>query len=257
MIGFRWYWALKHSGDLLAQTSLPENYFKNTGEKLIGMDNHHFFDYNPFVIQARDVHPNTLNRVEVRDIWRYIAPNVGRDGNDKTMAHQKCRWWGLNKCYKTNPDIYLYHEFETNKFPRSICIAPQGQTNGCIPLFVLNFIREKYRSHHLFQIGLKKDVDANVDFDRREIGFFESCKLIAECETMITVDSLPMWMCKMYPSTRLKIILANKSEEECEKFMPIGFPNDDNHWSGWIECGAEYYNCFDQNMGITKSYLDI
>lgn len=258
LIGFRWYWALKHQGDLLAQSSLPENYFKNTGNKLIDMDNHHFFSYNPYVIHAKDVHPNTLSRVEVRDIWRYIAPNTEKHGNDKSMAHQKCRWWGLDKCYKTNPDLYIYKD--SIKFPRSVVINTTGQTRGAIPLHVLNHITDKYNSmnYHTFQIGSLTDLDANVDHDRRGCSIWESAKIISECEIFIGIDSLCYWLSKCYNGIKRKIILANNTEEECENFMPNGFP-DMGSWRGWLECnsGEEYYNTFEHEMGITKSYLQI
>lgn len=259
LVGFCWNFALIHKGDLLSRSSLPENYYRNTGEKLININNLEFFKYNPFCLQGSDIHPNTLSRVEVRDIWRFTVPNADLNQNFKTMAHGICAKWRLEKCYKTNPDIYLYHEFETNKIPRSICVAPQGQTVGCVPIHILNFIRNKYPSHNLFQIGLKTDVDANVDFDRREIGFFESCKLVAECETMITIDSLPMWIARMYPSVRLKVILVNKDEEECRKFLPLGYPFDEkeNRWFSWIELNTEYYNVFERDIGCTRSFLSI
>ncbi len=256
MLGFRWNNALVHLGDLLARTSLCENYYRNTGEKLVNIDNLEYFKFNPFCVQGVDIHPNTLSRVEVRDIWNYQSKFV--DFNDsKTMAHELCKKWDLEKCYKAAPDVYQYHELEKDKFTRSICICPQGQTVGTIPLFILNFIRNKYSNHNLFQLGYKNDIDANADFDRRGLDFWDSCKLMAQMETVITIDSLPAWMAKCYSSIRLKILLVNRNEQQCEIFLPRGYENKDNHWSGWLEIGSEYYNCFEEDLGCTKSYLKI
>lgn len=255
LIGFRWYWTLKHQGDLLSRAHLPENYFKNTGEKLVNMDNHHFFAYNPYVIQAKDIHPNTLNRVQVRDIWKYRAQEIDDNDNDKNMAQQNCRWWGLKKCYLSHPRLYRFEDSITQ--PRNIVVHTTGQTVGGIPLHVLNHISEKYRpNYNLFQIGALTDLDINVDFDRRGCDFWESARIISEAAQMICVDSMPMWIGKCYPNVRLKIVIL-RNEQECENFLPTCYQNNNNHWTGWVECGHEYYNTFEEDLGATKSYLKI
>jgi hypothetical protein len=40
-------------GDKLQFASFPENYFRNTGEKVIDLDCEWIFDYNPFVVRGK------------------------------------------------------------------------------------------------------------------------------------------------------------------------------------------------------------
>lgn len=256
LIAFRWNFALNHQGDFLSRFSLPENYYKNTGNKLVDIDNSEFGKYNPFLLKKEEIDSNILNNIEIRDIWRYKCGNI--HGNYKTTAHQICDWWGLEKCYKTNPDLYIYKDLP--KFPRSLVINTTGKTRGGMPQDVINFITNKYHkeNYHIFQIGSKTDVDANVDFDRRGCSIWESAKIMSECEIFIGLDSLCYWLSKCYTGIKRKIILVNNTEEECENFMPNGFP-ENGSWRGWLECnsGEEYYNCFDRDMGVTRSYLYI
>lgn len=243
-----------HCGDQLVFTSLPENFYKNTGEKLINVENLHFFSQNPYVIQGSEIHPNTLTRVETRDLWNFSFGRVETD-TCKTFAEEICKRWDLKKIYKNRPDFYIYQN--NRPYPRNICIATTGKTVGAIPLKILRYIREKYRDYLVWQIGGLSDVDAGADIDRRGGTFFDSCKIISECEQLITIDSAPYWLGKMYPNCRLKIILVNKNEQECENFMPRGFPNPTNSWRGWLECGNEYFNVFEESLGITNSFLEI
>jgi hypothetical protein len=54
-------------GDKLQFSSLPENYFRNTGEKVIDVDRSRIFDHNPYV--ERDKVPD-----RVIDLWSQPWP---------------------------------------------------------------------------------------------------------------------------------------------------------------------------------------
>ena len=56
-------------GDQIQLTSFPENYFKNTGEKLIDLDNNLLFDNNPYIV--RNVNPSNI-----LDIWSMTDPSL-------------------------------------------------------------------------------------------------------------------------------------------------------------------------------------
>lgn len=254
MVGFVWTHGGNKLGDKLCNTSLPENYFKNTGDKLINIDSLDFFKYNPYVIDGKDIHPNTLSRVEQRSLWDYSIGNVGVD-HCKTMAHQTCKKWGLPKCYKNSPDLYVYKN--SYIYPKTLVINTTGANKGAIPLNVLNHIRETYSNYLIYQIGGLNDVDANCDFDRRGLTWEQSAKIISESELFIGVDSFCYWLAKCY-KIRKKIILINRSEDECERFYPRGYDDPNNPFNTWIENdGSEIYNTHESSCGITKSYLEI
>ena len=255
LIGINWSHGANKNGDKLCNTSLPENYYKNTGDKLIDLDNNEFFKFNPYVIHAADIHPNTLSRVERRSLWDYSIGNIDVF-HCKTMAHQICKKWGLEKCYLNSPRLY---QFENSYiYPKTLVINTTGTTQGTIPLFVLNHIREVYKDYLTFQIGNKNDVDAGADLDRRGCTWLESAKIISESEIIITVDSFCYWLAKCFGKVKRKIILINKSEERCENFFPRGSDHKDNPFDTWIEMdGSEFFNVFQDDYGVTKSYLSI
>ena len=257
MTGFTWDGGKNKLGDQICRTSLPENFFKNTGDKLINFGVP-FFENNPYVIHSESVHPNTLSRVEKRSLWNYTVGNVCT-ANSKTMAHEICKNWGLEKTYLTKPRLYIYEEIKP--YPRSLVINTTGSNQGAIPLHVLNMITEKYKkTHWITQIGSVHDIDCECDSDARGKTWQESARIIAESEIFIGVCSFCMWLANCY-NIRKKIILVNKNKERCENFWPRVFTNEhlDNPFDTWIEwsSGLEVYNTFKEDLGMTRSYLEI
>lgn len=258
LVGFDWTGGRQKLGDFLSRTSLPENYYKNTGDKLINLGDSEFFRYNPFCISAQEIHPNTLSRVEKRSIWNYTIGNIC-NANCKTMAHELCRNWGLEKVYKFGPDLYLHNEL--TPYPKTIAVHTTGNNQGTIPIFVLNHIREVYKDYLLIQIGGVFDIDAPFDIDRRGAKWEMTAKMIAESEIFIGPDSFCMWVAKCYGKVHKKLILVNKDRERCENFWPRGFGNEypNNPFDTWVEVsdGLQIYNTFSENLGVTQSYLNI
>lgn len=254
LIGFKWGCNSNRLGDMLSRSSLPENFYKNTGERLINLDSLDCFKYNPYVIQSNEVHSNTLSRVEIRDLWNYQNRWIDTM-HCKTMAHEICAKWELEKCHLNRPK--LYHFEDIVKFPRSVVINTTGHTHGAITLDIINHTREVYKNYHTIQIGSVTDIDAGADFDRRGISFWESAKIMSEAEIFIGIDSFCYWLSKCFDHIHRKIILTNQSESQLEKFLPRGYPeNSFGEW--WIENdGSELFNCYDKDIGITKSYLSI
>ena len=253
MLGIYWQGANK-AGDRISRSSLPENYYKNTGDKLVDLEGFTFLENNPFVIKKEDIHPNTLSRVERRNLWNY---SIGADVTHcKTMAHEICKNWGLEKCYLTSPRLYRFEN--SYVYPKTMVINTTGDNQGAMSLKILNTIREKYHDYLCYQIGGINDVDFNYDIDRRGMDFWLVAKLISESELYIGPDSFCHWIAKCYPRIRRKILLVNKNEERCENFFPRGLNDHSNPFDTWLECdGADYYNIFQQDYGITKSYLSL
>lgn len=75
----------------MVYTSLPENYFRNTGQKLIDVERSWAYEHNPFVL--RDEDPD-----EVIDLWRLPLG----DGPYASLALRICEAFQL-------PMTYLRH----------------------------------------------------------------------------------------------------------------------------------------------------
>ena len=56
-------------GDKLQFASFPENYYKNTGEKVIDLDCAWVFDHNPFVVRGEAP-------TSVVNLWRHPWPQL-------------------------------------------------------------------------------------------------------------------------------------------------------------------------------------
>jgi len=252
LIGVEWRGGNK-LGDRLCRISLFENYYKNTGDKLIDLIGMEYTKYNPYVLQISDIHPNTLSRIEKRCLWNYPPRAVPFD-SFKTMAHEVCARWDLPVCYLNRSRLYKYED--SIKFPRSLVINTTGRGHGAIPLHVIKHIREAYKNYTIIQIGGLTDIDAGADLDRRGCDFWESAKYMSECEIAIIPDSFCYWLSKCYRMHR-KVILTNLSAENCEKFLPRGYHIDNWEQDWWLELDAEFYNIYEQDFGITKSYLSI
>src|ERR1700677_122614 len=67
-------------GDQLQFTSFPENYFRNTGSKVIDLDHRWIFDHNPFVIRGREP-------TQVLNLWAQSWPELsGRISSQEFLA---------------------------------------------------------------------------------------------------------------------------------------------------------------------------
>src|SRR5512146_2942611 len=68
-------------GDAVQFSSLPENYFRSTGEKLLDLSRSWVFDHNPFVV--RDVKRAPIRSIELwnfghKNKWAFRAPRGQR-----------------------------------------------------------------------------------------------------------------------------------------------------------------------------------
>src|ERR1700761_3591311 len=68
----------KGLGDKLSFSCFPENYFRNTGEKLVDVDRCWIFDHNPYIV--RDVAPT-----DVIDLWAAPWPINAEDYGRKPV----------------------------------------------------------------------------------------------------------------------------------------------------------------------------
>lgn len=246
MIGISWEGGPNKQGDLIALVShVPENYYKNTGEKLIDVSNLWPLDFNPYII--RNQQPTEIWR-----LWGHDSDFCGA-----TQAHTICHKFGL-KCYLNRGRLYKHEELKQSSLLsryNSVVFHFRGESVGMVPIAIQNEIVARYKAKGWWtiQLGNKTDYYCGADLDRRGIDIWESCKYVAEAQEAVVVDSVIMHVAHTY-NTRCKTILVNKTESEIESFHPLMWNEGRN--CGWVGMG-EVYNCFENDLGLVQSYLFI
>lgn len=245
MVGITWAGGPNKRGDKIIFSSLPENYYRNTGEKLIDIDNLECLDYNPYVIRGE----------EPKEIWKLWGSSPVAEA---TQAETICKRFGL-KCYINRPRLYKYSDIKESSLYslyNSVVLHFRGESVGMVPIEVQNHIVEKYkkRGWWTIQVGDQLDYSCGADFDRRNNTFWETCKYVAESQEIICIDSCVLHIASAY-DTRIKVILVNKTEQELLDFHPLMWDHGKN--CGWVGTNCEIYNCYSHSIGLTRSYLDI
>jgi hypothetical protein len=233
-------------GDTVALVShLPENYYKNTGNKLIDLDNIACLDHNPYVVRGQ----------EPTEIWKIWGSSPAAQA---TQAATICNRFGL-KCYRNRPRLYQYEQIKQSplySLYNSVVLHFRGESVGMVPINVQNYIINKYKERGWWtvQVGNQLDYYCGADFDRRDNTFWDTCRYVAESQEVVCVDSCVYHIAQAY-DTRIKVILVNKTEEELLDFHPLMWDFGKN--CGWVGANCEVYNTFDHDIGLTRSYLSI
>jgi hypothetical protein len=220
-------------GDKVVYTSLPENYFANTGERLIDVGRSWEYDHNPFVM--RDVVPDN-----VIDLWR--LPLCG--GNCSSLAWRICKALGLPKLVLRHARLYAFENEVVNH--NALAVHTTGKTAGDMPRHVIDHIAAAYKGYAIYQVGNNDDCPTPF-IDRRGLPLWESIRLVATCGTFIGIDSGMMNVANCYPRVRRKVVLLGEFADE----PPV------SERIRWIDFGWEYFNAADHDSGIAMTYRKI
>ncbi len=238
-------------GDAVQFSSLPENYFQATGEKLIDVSRPWFFDFNPFVIRT-DMRPE-----QIRECWNYGPKQwdfklpEGREipvflSNAEVIAAAFGVPTVLNR-----PRFYRYEDqpFHTREL---ILLQIEGRSHGYMPDNIIEHILKKYGpTRRLYQIGPGKRLD---------IPYFETpslwdlTKLISSARMLIGLDSGPSWIAAAYPDVIVKKVRTKPSAENFKKWVPLALNNIHSHWDDRCH---QIFNPTTEDVGFTSSYLKI
>jgi len=237
-------------GDKLIFSSFPENYFKNTNEKVIDLDSCWIFDHNPYVIR-NEIPDKTINLFS--ELWstptldEFIQKPIFNSVAERTMSIFKM------KVYLRHPRLYIY---ENEDMLKRVVIHTSGKTRGILNDSVLEHIVKKYKDYKLIQVGAKEDKDINCESikDSRGCDIWDVVKIIAQSGIFIGVDSGPSWIAACYPQIFNKKVLCWDKDYLENKLVPGHKMNNDFHWYNY---GFTYYNQTLQDIGISYSYLKI
>ena len=249
-------------GDKLQFASFPENYYKNTGEKVIDLDCAWVFDHNPFVVRGEAP-------TSVVNLWRHPWPQLsgihGRQFSSKPIFFSiadRTACIFKHVAYLRHPKLYVYEDLPT--LEKRVVIHTTGKRDAAINREcgedhsrvlseeIIDHIRTKYRNYDIIQVGLADDIDAHV-VDCRGLGEIRDVvKIIAQACIFIGVDSGPSWISACYPAIfRKKILVQYPPRFLVESFVPMHLLVPHQHWH---DPGFMYFNRSEDDAGVTYSY---
>lgn len=243
-------------GDQLQFTSFPENFFRNTGQKLVDIDKNPLFDYNPYVV--RDVQPEA-----VLDLWKMTDVAQGGvvyDKNKCILSLAEKNMYIASKILGTNfktflrtPRLYVHEDSKINN--NQIIVHFFGKSHQPIPDKVVNKIRENYKDFKIIQIGGENQKTYDFFENKMGLSIFETAKLIAESILFIGINSGMLNIALSYPKVNKKMILNHDDDGyDLDKMIPMDADNGHYHW---LDFSVPIFNTSEIDIGVTKSYLYI
>lgn len=220
-------------GDQVVYSSLPENYWHGTGEKLIDVRKLWVFDHNPYIVR-RERPDKFVNLWSVRLSREPCA----------SLAERICEAWNLPDCPLRHARLYAFEDEPVRR--GTVVVHATGKNAGSLPEQVIAQIARNYADWEILQVGA--ETDRQTPFrDCRGLPLWDSIRLVATCEVFIGVDSGMMNVANCYPRVRRKVVILR----EPEKHVPAAHP------LRWIDFNWEYFNPGETDRGITMSYRKI
>lgn len=234
-------------GDAVQFTSIPENYYRWKGEKVIDTDNHWVFDHNPFVERGIEV-----PKEKTFQLWSYNRqpPPPPRDSIFLSLAERHCNFVGIpsNKVVMKFPRLYRFEDFPFHQ-RESILLHVDGVSHGRMPDYIIEHVLKKYKGLPLFQVG-KDSIDLGIPKVETS-SLWDLALVISQARMFIGVDSGPSWIACCYPDVVVKKVRLKPSLEKLIDWVP---QKVENHHSHWDDRTFQVYNVSENDVGFTASY---
>jgi len=232
-------------GDAIIKSSFAENFFKNYENKVIDLENHWIYDYNPYI--KRNESPDF--------IFNFFSDQIKIIHASKRLEHKShaaeyCWNYNLPKLFLRHPRLYRFED--TELFFNRVVVHTQGKTNSELPKYILDKISENYKNFEIIQIGLSHEPKVKGSIDKTGLSIWESIEIIASSSIFIGIDSGFYHAANCYPRVRKKIILSH-CENELHKFRPMDLNNNYE----WLDYNIEYFNKYNFDIGATYSFTKI
>ena len=237
-------------GDGLQFSSLPENYHRTTGQKLLDISKPWFFDHNPFVVRDENETPDKTielwNFPRIRQ-WPILRPHKVYLSNAEIHAAM------LNvRTFLNRPRLYKFEDVSFRD-RKKIILHTDGKSNGRMPEKVIKHILDKYESTgYLMQIGPPTSAVLPGVQRIETPTYWDLAEMISDARLFIGVDSGPSWIASCFPDILVKVIrLKPTPMERYEKWVPLEVDNVHSHWDD--RC-RQMFNTTEDDIGFTYSY---
>lgn len=237
-------------GDGLQFSSLPENYYRATGKRLLDISHPWFFDHNPYVIRNS---PNRPSRCV--ELWnfgprQYDWPKPrGADDPQVYLSNAEV-WASLFKVpvVLNRPRLYQFEDWHYSK-RELILLQTKGKSHGALPEVIVEHVIKKYGAENIMQIG----------FDNRDFGltkletptYWDLAEVIARARIFIGPDSGPGWIAACYPDVVLKIVRLRESPDKLKNWVPL---DRGNIHSFWDDRCRQVFNTSEEDVGFTSTF---
>lgn len=247
-------------GDAVQFTSLPENYFRYTGQKLVDSARHWVFDFNPFVDRSSEPSED-----QVLKIWNhrpFFAPEApyymdAAEGSSRkstflSNAEIHARLLGV-PVVLNRPRLYRFEEFPFEA--RSLVLVhTNGRSHGQMPEHVIHHVINKYGHMDIAHVGFPSDPDIGVGKIMTE-DIWTLTELISQCRIFIGMDSGPSWIAGCYPDVVVKRLRSRPIETHLlQDWVPLDVVNNHSHWDDRM---FQIFNTTEDDVGFTYSYRRI
>lgn len=239
-------------GDKVQFSSLPENYFRATGEKLVDVSKCWIFDHNPFVV--RDVEP-----AETVELWNF--PQVRPWSNPRAFTQDPAVYLSNAEVIASafnvpvvlnRPRLYRFEDFPFERRER-ILFHPVGKSHGQLPNHVIDHVLKKYGpTGQLYQLGLPDDIDLGLPKIETK-SLWDLAEVISTARMFIGADSGPSWVAACYPDIVVKKVRTRKvhGQKEFKDWVPLEIANIHSHWDDRL---FQICNPTEDDLGAFPSY---
>lgn len=245
-------------GDKLQYSSLPENYFRATGLKLLDMSRPWFWDFNPYVIRDDEATPE-----KVIDLWnwphKYEWPRPQLDkehGKRPDVYLTNAEIWasllGVKHPTLARPRLYRFENYPFEK-REWILFHPFGKSHGAMPDYMIEHVIKKYGpTYQLYQVGLSSDPDLGIPRLYTE-NLWSLAEVISKARLFIGIDSGPAWIAACYPDVQVKKVrvrVVNGQRPYCG-WVPLEIDNFHSHWD---DRAFQVFTTTDDDCGFMLSW---
>jgi len=239
-------------GDKVQFSSLPENYFRATGEKLVDVSNCWIFDHNPYV-------ERNASASSVTELWNFPQTrpwaNPRASKNDPTVylsnAEVIAAAFGV-PVVLNRPRLYRFENYPFEK-REMILFHPCGRSHGTLPDHIIEHVLNKYRpTGRLFQVGLETDPDFGIPKIETKT-LWDLAEVVSRARMFIGADSGPSWIAACYPDVIVKKVRMRKvhGQKELKDWVPLEIGNFHSHWDDRL---FQICNPTGDDLGAFPSY---
>lgn len=236
-------------GDALQFSSVPENYFRATGQRLIDLSQPWFFDHNPYVVRNSTERPTAVTEMWNFGPKQYNWPKLRTEGVYLSNAEIHASVWGV-PVVLNRPRLYQFEEYPYTEREK-ILIHIDGVSHGLMPAFLVQHIVDKYGpTGNLFQVGKTSVTIPGIPYIKTET-LWDLAKVVSQAKIFIGLDSGPAWVAACYPDVVTKVIRMKPTPEHFKEWIPLAAGNIHSHWDD--RC-RHVFNPTNDDIGFTSSF---
>lgn len=233
-------------GDAIQFTSLPENYFKTTGKKLVDLSRHWVFDRNPYIIRE------FYGEIKIHKLWeRFLNKDFYSKHEYREIIQYRSNaevWASMMgvEIHTRRPNLYYVRGVVENL----TLVWEHGISQSHLQYITLKHVQDKY--------SWKIQGDWNLHFYSKAYRFpdmWTMVEAISKCRQIIGPFSGPSWIAACFPHITVKAVFSKSFTHVLEKRIPLNRNEQDSLFD---DMGLfKFYNQTDKDVGYTESYLKL